>query len=238
MSVLATEARPVLVTGASGFLGGALGRSLRSVGYVVTGVSRRGARSGATDQHRQHDLSLPLPRDVSRYDVVVHAAALTSPGARPADYKTHIIDGTQHVLDYAERTKVGCFVLISTTAVFYVLDNQFGITKEMDFPFEPVNEYAAAKRQAEKMVLERWPDCLIIWPRAIYGPGDTVLFPRTLNAARKGVLPQIVRPDGATARRIWFTSATLFGRLNALCVLGFRAALTSRTLALKTHTLC
>lgn len=36
----------------------------------------------------------------------------------------------------------------------------------------------------------------IVRPRAVYGPGDTVVFPRILHAARKGVLPRLRRRDG------------------------------------------
>ena len=33
---------------------------------------------------------------------------------------------------------------------------------------------------------------MILRPRAVFGPGDTVLFPRVLTAARKGRLPLLV----------------------------------------------
>lgn len=192
-------ATSVLVTGTSGFLGGALGRHLRDLGYRVTGVSRRPARPGAVDHQVRHDLLMPLPHDLARHDVVVHAAALASPWASPAAYQGHIVQATRHVLDYAERTDAERFILISTTAVFYILGDQFGITEDTPFPATAVNGYAAAKREAETLVSRRRPESLIIRPRAIYGPGDTVLFPRVLRAARKGLLPRIVRPDGRAA---------------------------------------
>lgn len=192
--------KSVLVTGTSGFLGGALGKHLRTAGYSVTGISRRAPRPGATDHHIQHDLSTPLPRDLPHHDIVIHAAALASPWAKPSDYQSNIVDATRHTLDYALRVKGDQFVLISTTAVFYTLGDQFAITEETPFPTIPVNGYAAAKREAEALTSSHWQDALIIRPRAIYGPGDTVLFPRILRAARKGLLPQIIRPDGITAQ--------------------------------------
>jgi 2-alkyl-3-oxoalkanoate reductase len=54
-----------------------------------------------------------------------------------------------------------------------------------------VNDYAATKYAGEQFVRAypgRW---VIVRPRAVFGPGDTVLFPRILAAARAGKLPLI-----------------------------------------------
>lgn len=194
-----TRPGTALITGTSGFLGGALGRHLRSVGWKVTGLSRRPARAGSVDRQVTHDLSLPLPPDLPGHDVIIHAAALASPWASPAAYRANIVDATSNLLGYARDTGSGQFIFVSSTAVFYVLDDQFDLTEESPFPDPPANLYAAAKREAERLVLARRPDALILRPRAIYGPGDTVLFPRILRAAAKGMLPRIVRPDGKVA---------------------------------------
>ncbi len=70
----------VLITGVSGFVGGALGVYLRSLGgYHVTGVSRGAARAGSVDAFFSWDLTRPLPSDLGRFDAVVHAAALSAP---------------------------------------------------------------------------------------------------------------------------------------------------------------
>lgn len=194
-----TRTGTALITGTSGFLGGALGRHLRGLGWTVTGLSRGPARAGSVDRHIPHDLARPLPPDLPPHDVIIHAAALASPWASPDAYQANIVDATSHLLSYAQDKAVGRFIFISTTAVFYVLDDQFDLTEDSPFPALPANLYAGAKRQAEKLVLAHRPDALILRPRAIYGPGDTVLFPRILRAAAKGMLPRIVRPDGGAA---------------------------------------
>ncbi|ASG25055.1 NAD-dependent epimerase/dehydratase family protein [Nitrospirillum viridazoti] len=193
------KAGRVLITGTSGFLGGALGRHLRGLGWEVTGLSRSAARSGSVDHQILHDLSRPLPPDLPRHDVVIHAAALASPWAPPAAYQANILDATAHLLRYVQDKETSQFIFISTTAVFYILGDQFDLTEDSPFPTLPANLYAAAKREAERLVLTQRSDALILRPRAIYGPGDTVLFPRILRAAAKGMLPRIVRPDGGTA---------------------------------------
>lgn len=182
----------------SGFVGSAIGRHLRQHGWSVTGLSRQPARPDAVDQQIQHDLSKALPNDIPRHDVVVHAAALASPWARPEAFATHVVLATANMLDYVARTRPSQYQHISTSAVFYTHGDQFGITEETPLPVTPINEYARAKRKAEALVTSRLTRYLILRPRAVYGPGDTVVFPRILRAARIGLLPRIIRPDGVS----------------------------------------
>ena len=55
-----------------------------------------------------------------------------------------------------------------------------------------VNTYAATKYAGECLVRDYSGEHVILRPRAVFGPGDTVLFPRVLAAARKGRLPLLV----------------------------------------------
>ncbi len=213
-----------LITGTSGFLGGALGRHLRRSGWTVTGLSRSTARVGSVDRQILHDLSHPLPSNLPRHDVVIHAAALASPWAAPAAYQAHIVNATSNLLRHAQDRQVGQFIFISTTAVFYVLGDQFNLTEDSPFPDPPANLYAGAKRKAERLVREQRPDALILRPRAIYGPGDTVLFPRILRAAAKGMLPSIVRPDGSAAIADMVYIGNLVHAIERAMVLGIGGA--------------
>jgi nucleoside-diphosphate-sugar epimerase len=58
----------------------------------------------------------------------------------------------------------------------------------------PINHYAATKREAERLVRAAHAEGLssiILRPRAIFGPGDTTIFPRILRALETGRLPVI-----------------------------------------------
>jgi nucleoside-diphosphate-sugar epimerase len=55
-----------------------------------------------------------------------------------------------------------------------------------------VNSYAATKYAGERLLDDYCGEKTILRPRAVFGPGDTVLFPRILVAARKGRLPLFV----------------------------------------------
>ncbi|MBI2687999.1 MAG: NAD(P)-dependent oxidoreductase [Acidobacteria bacterium] len=189
----------VLVTGVSGFVGSALGTHLRSTGgYHVTGLSRGPAREGAVDVFRPVDLTRKLPGDLGRFDAIVHAAALSAPWGPPRTFWEQNVLATMNVLEFAREHRCGKLVFISSSSVYYRHGDQLGIREETPFPATAINEYAATKREAETLVTDSGLNTVILRPRAVFGPGDTVLFPRILRAARKGVLPRMQRADGSS----------------------------------------
>ena len=84
---------------------------------------------------------------------------------------------------------------ISSTSVFYAACDQLALRE--DAPVGPafLNDYARTKAASERVASSYAGSTVIARPRAVFGPGDTVLFPRLLRAARLGRLPLLVR-DG------------------------------------------
>jgi nucleoside-diphosphate-sugar epimerase len=184
----------VLITGASGFVGGQLLARFRDLGWRVVGTGRRLLDLPG---YIPHDLTQPLPDSFAGpIDVVIHAAARSSPWGRRAEFERHNVLATQHVLDYASRHGRPRLVFISSASVFYRPCHQLGITEQTPFPDKAINHYAATKRRAEERVSAYPGAWVILRPRAIFGPGDTVLFPRILRAAQAGRLPLLISPDG------------------------------------------
>jgi nucleoside-diphosphate-sugar epimerase len=182
----------VLVTGSSGFIGGHLFRRFREIGCDVTGIGRRALDLPG---YVAHDLTRPLPFE-REFDVIVHGAARSSPWGSRREFFEHNVLATQNVLDYAEKHGRPKVVFISSSSVFYRHGHQLGIREETPLPAKPVNEYAATKQEAETRVRAYRGDWVIARPRAVFGPGDTVLLPRVLHAAREGRLPLLVGKDG------------------------------------------
>jgi 2-alkyl-3-oxoalkanoate reductase len=183
-----------LVTGISGFLGGALGRCLRARSWHVTGISRRPPSPGSTDAHISGDLSrMPLPN--GSFDAIIHCAALAAPWGPASRFQRHNVLATRRVL----TIPASHLVFISSSSVHYTYGDQLNLTEHTPLPLEPINHYARTKREAERLVESSGIPHTILRPRAIFGPEDTVLFPRILRAARKGMLPRIRRPDGTEA---------------------------------------
>lgn len=136
------------------------------------------------------DISLPLSTHF-RPDVVVHAAARSSPWGSRREFERQNIQGTRNVVDFCERAGRPHLVYISTSAVLYRNEHQFGMTETMAPPERFLNEYARTKFAGERLVQGYAGPQTILRPRAVFGPGDTVVFPRLLRAAARGKFPRI-----------------------------------------------
>ena len=189
----------ILVTGATGFLGGHLVRRLLNRGDTVIAVGRNADRLETLAQAGAdtiaHDISVaPLP-PTGRVDACVHAAALSSPWGPEQAFQLANVDGTRHVLASARASGSRRFVHISTPSVYFRFTDQLDVREDLPLG-EPVNSYARTKRQAERLVLaETTLDPILLRPRGLYGAGDTALLPRLLKAAASRALPLL--RDGA-----------------------------------------
>jgi nucleoside-diphosphate-sugar epimerase len=185
----------VLITGSSGFIGGHLFDRFSSAGWQAVGLGRR-----ATSQpgYVAHDLTTPLPDTLGPFDVVVHAAARSSPWGTRREFERQNVLATRHVLDHCLTHGRPRVVFLSSSSVYYRPEHQFDLTEETPLPERAVNHYAATKRQAERLVAAYPGEWVTIRPRAVFGPGDTVLLPRVLAAARAGKLP-LLKPLGRPA---------------------------------------
>lgn len=192
-----------IVTGATGFLGGALVRRLLAEGHEVVALGRQaeallslardGARAIRCDLAKQSALPEPVAADV-----FVHCAALSSPWGRYADFHAANVIGTQNALAMAKAAGVKRFVHISTPSVYFRFEDRPALREDAPLPV-PVNAYAATKRQAEELVRKQDAlDPIILRPRGIYGAGDTALMPRLLRVARKRALPLMRHGRAAT----------------------------------------
>ncbi len=177
----------LLITGASGFVGGALWRAAEAAGHDVTALGRR---TQAEKNYISGDLTKGLDMDVIP-EVVVHAAARSSPWGARGEFVAQNVTATQNVVSYCETHGRPFLLYISTSAVMYADVHQIGLDEQTPLPEKSINQYAATKRDAEMVVRSYSGLWCIVRPRAVFGPGDTVVFPRILRAARSGRLPRI-----------------------------------------------
>jgi nucleoside-diphosphate-sugar epimerase len=185
----------ILITGASGFVGGRFMR--RFAGRDDLAIHGVGRRALPVPNYTSVDLARPFDIPFSP-DVVIHAAARATPWGRAADYQRDNVDATRHVIDFCMRNGRPRLVYLSSSSVYYQPGDQFDLSE--DSPVGPrfVNEYAATKYAGEQLVRAYDGPWVILRPRAVFGPGDTVLFPRILTAARAGKLPLFIK-SGAPA---------------------------------------
>lgn len=167
------------VTGASGFVGGAVCRGAADAGWTVYGYGRRDVVLPGV-RYRRWDLDtgpLPDPPDV---DAVVHAGARVTDWGPAAPVWLSNVDGTRHLLTSFPDKRV---VHISSSSV-YDPGTPTVNAKEPEGPVDRYpTAYAASKAAAERLLAGR-PDTVILRPHAVYGPGDRTLLPRILSAIR------------------------------------------------------
>lgn len=186
----------ILLTGASGFVGSSFLR--RFAGRTDLEIHGTGRRPMPFPNYTRHDLTEPFDLDFTP-DVVIHAAARALPWGTHADFHDQNVRATAHVLDFCKRRGVGHFVYLSSSSVFYREADQEAMTEATPIGPDFVNHYARTKYEGELLVRDFPGRSVILRPRAVFGPGDTVLFPRLLAAARAGKMYRFDRP-GPPAR--------------------------------------
>lgn len=180
----------LLLTGSNGFIGARIAAAAAEQGWEVTGLGRAPAAATPVSSYVRHDLREPLALDAD-VDAVVHCAALAAPWGRSSRFGAVNVAGTRHVLDWCRAHGRPRFMLISSTSVLYRDADQLDLTEDSPVPpdREQINAYSMSKRAAELLTERYEGPWLIARPRAVFGPGDTVLLPRILAAAGRGVLP-------------------------------------------------
>ncbi|MGV2952991.1 NAD-dependent epimerase/dehydratase family protein [Glutamicibacter sp. AGC46] len=185
-------ARRVLVTGASGMLGGAVAQLLRDKGHHVR-TFQRGSSASATDEVRG---SLTDPQAVAAavesMDAVIHLAAKVSFTGAWEDFAATNIAGTSNLLEASKRAGIKDFVFVSSPSVAHFGDSLAGAGAGEADPAKAHGFYARSKAAAELNALGADSPALrvtAIRPHVVWGPGDTQLVERVIQRAKAGRLP-------------------------------------------------
>ena len=190
--------RQLLITGATGFLGGAVCERLKSENewdIVATGRNLERGKQLKEVEFMPADLrhSGSVAELVRNRFSVIHCAALTAPWGKPSDFDTVNFHVTQSLLDASITAGVTRFIYISTPSIYAEFADRTDIV-EADPPVDPpINHYTRTKLAAERYVLSRASDIqvIVLRPHALIGVGDETILPRLLRAARKHLLPII-----------------------------------------------
>lgn len=192
----------VLVTGATGFTGGHLARTLAARGDEVRALVRPKslARFAASDAAAAGVAALPgdladpraVREAVDGVEVVYHIAATYREAGQPDDaYRAVNVEGTRHVLEAALASGARRVVHCSTGGVH---GHVAAPPANEDAPFSPGDIYQETKLEAEQLAREfgrtRGLDVVVARPIGIFGPGD-MRFLKMFRGIARGRFPML-----------------------------------------------
>jgi len=182
----------VLVTGATGFIGGHLVERL-SLQDVSIGVTARTPQKCANIARFPVEivpgdlLDMKSVRAAIAGAKVVYHLAYGNDGRTP---ERITIDGTKNVLEASIEAGVECVVILSTMYVFGFPRGQGRVDET--FPYRPYGgEYGRSKAAMERWCLTRAQSSLpthvvILNPTCVFGPGGGAYTTLPIDLARKG----------------------------------------------------
>jgi len=188
----------VLVTGATGFTGGALARRLASHNAPVRALVRNSANVAPLTELGieivHGDLRDPesLRQAMCGVDVVYHLAAIyRQQRTDPQMFKAVNAVGVQYLLDAAIDAGASRFVHCSSVGVHGHVEQP---PAAEDAPFAPSDPYQDSKLEGERIAARYMAEgrlaITIFRPSPIYGPGD-LRFLKLFRGIKRGHFPMI-----------------------------------------------
>ena len=194
----------IFITGASGFIGGAIAQALAS-GHEVLAMSRSDTSDLAVKalgaEPVRCDLATLEPGNIPDCDAVIHCAAFVeSWGTRELTWQINV-EGTERTLNAARSAGARRFLHMSTEAVLWSGQNLVDVSEDHPYPDSTPYLYSETKAEAERLVLAAnrgdAMETVALRPRFVWGPGDQTLAPEITAMVEKGAFMWI---DGGRAR--------------------------------------
>lgn len=182
------QGAPVVVTGASGFIGSRLRGALLERGADVISLRRPSSppategRSEEVDYQNAENVAEVVARIRPKY--VFHVAGATK-GVSYEDFARANVMPTEHLVSALEKdgAQLSRLVFVSSVVAHGPSTPEHPLTEEDDS--KPLEHYGKTKREAEEIIEASSLPYTILCPGGVYGPGDVDYF-RAFKMAEQG----------------------------------------------------
>lgn len=190
------ESKLLLVTGATGLVGGAIARTFRNNGWSVRALVRDPA--AASDLASAGiDLApgtltdtASLQQAATGVTHAVHCAAKVGDWGPVDDYRKVNVDGTAALANaLTEAGSLKRFIHISSLGVYEARDHH-GTDETVKPNVSGIDGYTLSKAESEQLIVDKavresFP-AIILRPGFVYGPGDRNVIPRIVERIQAG----------------------------------------------------
>lgn len=191
----------LLITGATGFVGGHLVKAAHDAGHNIFLLVRENSNRSylnfsditflnaeLTDKNALEEAFLELENKKVKLDFVIHCAAVTKAKSLDGFLKVNT-EGTESLLGFIKKyqAQIKQFVFVSSLAASGPTD--FGKTISVEDE-NPITDYGRSKLAAEKITKKSGLPYVIFRPTAVYGPREKDIF-TLFEIVYKGTLPLI-----------------------------------------------
>lgn len=196
----------IFITGASGFVGGALSQYLKDKHQIFAM-----ARSERSAEKVKKVGAIPIrcalnavkEEDLKNIDLIIHSAAFVEEWGTRQQFWQANVEGTRQLLEVAKKAGVKKFIHISTEASLFNGQDMIDIDETYPYPSTTPFLYSETKREAEKLVIKANQldqfETIVIRPRLIWGPGDLTILPATIKMVKNGAFRWINNGKNKTA---------------------------------------
>lgn len=191
----------VLVTGASGFLGGWVAQKLSERGHTVRALVRKTSKRAHLEKLERVELAEgsvedrdAVTRAMEGVDAVVHSAGLVK-ARNEAEYRSTNVEGTRNLIDAAKQVPaLRRFVHVSSLEAAGPSKDGSPVAVDQQ---SPITAYGRSKLEAERVALGATAHLkvTVLRPGAIYGPRDQEIY-EAFKSVQRGLMPTV---GGGTA---------------------------------------
>ena len=187
----------ILITGATGFVGGHVADACVERGHTASTIARAGSDTSRLEPQSVRilrgditDVDV-LRKAVADVDVIVHCAAKVGDWGPVEEYRAINVEATRHLLEACPRDRIQRFVHISSLGV-YAARHHYGTDETEPLPVRHMDGYTQTKVESEHLVqdahrLHGLP-AVILRPGFIYGPRDRTVLPKLAENLRNGIV--------------------------------------------------